>query len=181
MPSSLLSQVRSHTTYVEIANEINNDRPYGQGVRINNKLFLYTGIFMAAAEGLQKALGNAPWRALTSGMLTPTADGELPCSDISDPSGPPNLATAAGAIAGAEGARSNGYPFNISPSHLGVAVHPYHYDTNDSSTYWKNYYGSNDARYGSRHYTDICSDLGDLVNTWTTAFPSFPLVFTEDN
>ncbi len=51
MPSSLLSQVRAHTTYFEIANEINNDGPYGNGVRINNKLFLYTGIFMAAAEG----------------------------------------------------------------------------------------------------------------------------------
>ncbi len=179
MDPALRSQILSQPTYFEVGNEINFNDHYGFGLGANGYRYGYKGIFMAVTNALQRKLGNAPWRALTSGMIAPTADGELPCNDVT--TGSPNLGTAAIAIQGAEGARSNGYPFNISPSHLGVAVHPYHYDTNDSSTYWKNYYGSNDARYGSRHYTDICSDLGDLVNTWTTAFPSFPLVFTEDN
>jgi len=202
---SLFNQLTANRTYFEIDNEINFDGTYGFGQGKfgasyggSNYPWGYAAIFMTAAGALNKTLGNAPWVALTSGMTLPTADGEMPCYDTSNGKQnnplPPNIGLAAAAIQGAEGAgRYNGYPLNVSTSHLGVAVHPYGYDTQEylSGTqiprYWVNYYGTNYSGtsdvYGPNiHYGGICGDLQDMIYTWTAAFPApIKVVFTEDN
>jgi len=190
---SLFDQLAASQTYFEVFNEINFHSPYGYGLGAGSYRWAYKAIFMTAAGALNKTLGNAPWVALTSGMTLPTANGELPCTDASNPYGYPNLATAAAAIRGAEGAASyNGYPLRISTAHLGVAVHPYGYDTQEYvpgsliPNYWNNYYGTNyqgTSTYGPNiHYEGNCTDLQAMINTWTAAFPPpMKVVFTEDN
>jgi len=182
MAPALRAQVASTPTYFEVGNEINYDGAYGNGVGANGYRYSYKAIFMAVTSALQRELGNAPWRALTSGMAAPTADAEMPCREANN--GTVNLQLAIDAINGAEGAAYHGYPYNINAAHLGVAVHPYRYDTPTKSfnaTYWQNYYGDNDTRYGTRHYTNSCSDLFDLIYSWNRYFSNVPLVFTEDN
>lgn len=139
----------------------------------------YANIFAAAAQGLQSAMGaSATYRVLTGGMLQPTAyvtSCYPPCTPPCADSGHNvNIDDVANAINEAEAS-----PYSVAAAHLGVAVHPYKYNTSETTTYWKNYFNS--RLYGANGYAGICGDLGTMLNLWTGQFSGMPVVFTEDN
>ncbi len=177
----------------------------------------YEDIFAYAARGLNQALANdgySTYRILTAGMYAPTAalqpkacqtqviknaDSSTFTVDSYD-----TVFASGQAIAGARYAPPvgfvgpNPYPGPTVPgTHLGVAVHPYSYDTSEKSTttprYWKNYYSQ---KLGA--YAGPCQNLSFLISTWegghanygdrtkrywhdTYNFAGLPVVFTEDN
>ncbi len=159
------------TIYFEVGNEENyNANLYN----LNN----YQFVFGAVAQGLQSQLdsyGFTSYHILTGGMLNPTAYFNSTGS-CTAPNGDVNATDASNAIMKAENS------YNVSSAHLGVAVHPYHYDTNESY-YWRNYY----YQYGygpsggNNSYAGTCGDLGGMVSLWQGLFPGMPLVFTEIN
>lgn len=117
------------------------------------------------------------YRTLTGGMLQPTAYAAIggSCTDIG---GHVNVNDANEAIIEAEGT-----PYSVNPNHLGAAVHPYKYNTNETSNpaYWRNYYHEYPGSNGYRGYGGICDDLSGMLNIWAAQFTGMPVVFTEDN
>ncbi len=176
-------------TYFEITNEVNDDPQYGYGGNYyGNSQYTFQDFFSAAAQSLRGALdaynGNttSPYRILTGGMLAPTASGNFSsCPDMNcagQPTGYENVDLANNALTEAEKS-----PNNVPTSRLGVAIHPYDYNTNETQTYWQNYY--NDYGYSQQSKNGpagVCGDLGAMLNLWTnTYFPALPVIATEDN
>lgn len=132
----------------------------------------YADRFAAAAQGIVTDLldTRTTYRILTAGMLQPTAQSDG-CTDIA---GHVNPIDAGAALHEAEAA-----PYSVKTIHLGGAVHPYSYNTNETSNpaYWRSYYHS----YGSRGYGGVCEDLGTMIVNWTSEFSTMPVIFTEVN
>lgn len=61
--------------------------------------------------------------------------------------------------------------YSVPASHLGVAVHPYSYATNEGG-YWRNYVHS---------YITACADLDSMIVNWTGEFAGMPVMITEIN
>jgi len=85
-------------------------------------------------------------------------------------------------------ARAAGVPL----AHLGLAVHPYHYSTDDRSRtgpYWRNFYQmypyiAPDGTPYTNRYAGPCYDLAAMIATWHArnfAGLNLLLVFTKDN
>jgi len=153
------------TLYFEVGNEENFHRNlYFYG--------LYNYVFGNVAQGLQSKLDGyqfSSYHILTSGMLEPTAS-----NSCTDDAGNNNIGIAASAIGEAE----TGY--GVSSAHLGVAVHPYHYNTSESG-YWQNYYTQYGGANGHNGPAGPCSDLEAMYFLWLGQFPGMPLVFSEIN
>ena len=68
---------------------------------------------------------------------------------------------------------------------LGAAVHPYHYNTNESN-YWRNYYTEygyyiGDGANTYNHYAGPCGDMDLMLRTWFTLPGNVPVILTEVN
>lgn len=185
--------------YFEIGNEMNvNPSYYNDGfVTSGGQPDWQTGyplIFMEAARAINDHLsqhGYSLYRILTGGILDPTATANLSGCNVQDQSST-NYQAAQAAIQDAE--TPSQVPsllytaFGVGASHLGLAVHPYHYGTPDDGQYWKNYYHSYGVFNGFitlfNTYAGPCGNLQDMINTWTnaTTFPGgLPVFFTETN
>jgi len=183
----------SRRVYFEIGNEPNLNTSSYQGT-ITSGNYSYEDVFGSAAQSIQGTFGalgsTQDYRVLTGGMAQPTANSS--CFDITNSQ---NVALAGLAISDAEGNYSNiGVHNSVSPSHLGVAVHPYAYTTPElvaTSTppyyngYWRNYGSTYQSSYALSHnayYHGPCSNLNDMINLWAGQnFPGLPVLFTEDN
>ena len=65
--------------------------------------------------------------------------------------------------------------------HLAVAVHPYAYESSNLN-YFRNFnllMGINSQ--AKLNTATRCSNLGNMLNTWIAAFPTYPIFFTEVN
>ncbi len=162
IPPDIASAMASTSTrmYFEIGNEENIHSAWGS----------YKYIFMYMAHALQDGLsqmGINNYVILTNGVLQPTATPKVGCP-IGGPQGQDNVDYIHEVTTYAE---ENG----VDPGHLGVAVHPYGYDSgNNYNQYWQNY----DQQYA---LGGVCFDMDAMIATWTSKFPNMPVVFTEIN
>lgn len=171
--------------YFEIGNEPNTtagdpshggcNTAYGQYPNCNAQGFEDT--FAAAAQGLRDAMGDSrtTYRILTGAMAQPTGyvSFQGSCTDLH---GNIDVNDAANAITEAEGA-----PYSVNASHLGAGAHPYSYTTDETSSYWRNYFHEYPGSSGDRGYVGVCGDIGHMISLWTSDFPGLPVIFTEDN
>ncbi len=211
--------------YFEIGNEPDLDLytipNYTDGTTFISKdgTYHYESVYAYAARGLYQALsgyGYSRYRILTAGMAAPTATTKAGTTCLGR-SGPTynqydNVFAAAAAISATihssaqvivDGASIPPAPVGL----LGLAVHPYGYDTpDDHGHWWKNFYNQTQAQAPldrtkpKRFSYNACLNLSDMINTWTTSgthrgirtsryygttynFTSLrlPVIFTEDN
>ncbi len=167
------------SVYFEIGNEVNlNHNGFAVNPSTNNWTG-YGGAFANAAAALTTALqqkGYTNYRIITEGMAAPTASpDQSQCNNTSSGNfaneNYNNISIASEAIADAANK-------GVSLSVLAAGVHPYHYNTSES-TYWRNYI--NNGQYGHNQYAGPCGDLGLMLNTWLNSLSGVPVIFTEDN
>ncbi len=174
-PSSLGGSV-----YFEIGNEVN----YSFGGYFGSQVY-YSGAFANAAASLNNALtqrGYTNYHIVTAGLAAPTASPyQSQCSDPSNfaNNNYNNISIAAEAISDA---RNKGVPLSV----LAAGVHPYHYNTPNDGTYWRNYYTEypgyiGDGIFAYNTYAGPCGDLSQMLNTWLNSLDGVPVIFTEDN
>jgi len=199
--------------YFELGNEINYNRAnYLQSADVPTNCSprrclavfggsqfnaVYAQTFAREAQALQAAMSNEAhykYWILTGSILNPETS--------SDPStcGPrarlDNLGGTFDNYSVAQDALTAALKMGVAPEHLGIAVHPYHYNTSDTST-WHDYYGpvgiafNGDqvkvvTGYGSDEakrrlapdlgpqpfnventYAGTCGDLGGMLTLWT--------------
>lgn len=168
------------TVYFEVGNE---DNP-GYSLYYPHTSIGYAASYGTIAAALNQLLpqkGYPHFRILTGGMLLPTAStDQLLCSD---PNNPANNNTAN--YYDAQRAINNAINRGVYPSVLGAAVHPYHYNT-DESNYWRNYYTEYGYYIGDganvyNHYAGPCGDMNLMLSTWFTLPGNVPVIFTEVN
>ncbi len=155
--------------YFEVGNEENY---HGTLYGLNNYQYVF-GIVAQALQSKLNSYGFTNYHILTSGMLNPTAYFNSTGS-CTAPGNDVNVADASNAIIKAEN------DYGVSAARLGVAVHPYHYNTNESG-YWQNYYTQYRGTSGTNGYAGACGDLLGMYQLWEGLFSGMPLVFTEDN
>jgi hypothetical protein len=153
--------------YFEIGNEENIDQNYinaGYPTKWETDFASAAQAINNPQNGLVSIKGYPNYRILTGGMAIPSATGG-PCNSGNDW----NIFDAATAIGDA---RAD----NVPDIHLGVAVHPYSYLTNDLANYWKNFQAVQHVQYLA------CNDLGNMLATWwIPTFFNLPVFITEDN
>jgi len=207
----------SRMVYFEIGNEPNGSsfRGYTDGQEYDgvdaldakpgqkaDGAYHYPDVFAAATHGIQSAVAQgSPYRILTGGMAAPTADRtrDIGCSGAYFTSNvvvAGNAIRAAGQLFNAQKAQAYGIPAGpiVVSANLGVAVHPYGYDT-PGGRYWKNYhttfnaYDPADPNQQKRHLNapspkSTCERLDFMLSTWrnTRNIPgNIPVIFTETN
>jgi len=173
------------SVYFEIGNEVNlNDSGFADNPSANNWTW-YAGAFANAAAALNNALrqkGYASYHIITEGMAAPTASPlQSQCSDGSNfaNNNYNNINIASQAIADAA---NKGVPLSV----LAAGVHPYHYNTPNNGTYWRNYYTeypgyTGDGIFTYNTYAGPCGGLSQMLNTWLNSLSGEPVIFTEDN
>ncbi len=138
-----------------------------------------------AAASLNNALtqrGYTNYHIVTAGLAAPTASPyQSQCSDPSNfaNNNYNNISIAAEAISDAT---NKGVPLSV----LAAGVHPYHYNTPNDGTYWRNYYTEypgyiGDGIFAYNTYAGPCGDLSQMLNTWLNSLDGVPVIFTEDN
>jgi len=211
--------------YFEIGNEpdlnLKDIAKYTDGTTFISKdgTYHYESIYAYAARGLYQALsgyGYSRYRILTAGMSVPTATTKAVKTCLGQGGPTFNLYDSVFAAAAAISATIHSSAsvmvdkVSIPPApveRLGLAVHPYGYDTpDDHGHWWKNFYGQTQAHgpldpgNPKRFSYNPCLNLSDMINTWTTSgthrgtpksryygtkysFASLrlPVIFTEDN
>ncbi len=208
----------SRMVYFEIGNEPNGSsfRGYTDGKAYDgvdaldakpgqkaDGTYHYPDVFAAATHGIQSAVAQgSPYRILTGGMAAPTADRTRigACQGTYYSS---NIVVAGNAV------REAGQPFSaqkmqaynvpggptVTSANLGVAVHPYGYDT--PGRYWKNFYTTYNAydnnpqnpdpAYRKRHLNVVnngCERLDTMLSEWRNSknIPgNLPVILTETN
>lgn len=178
--------------YFEIGNEEND------GANAYGSFSNYATNFANAAQAvIDRGSHFSNYRILTGGMLQPTAtvnqsspgqQGTLSSKPCTDFAGQVNINEARQAIQ----AGVSKFGSTQAQAHLGVAVHPYKYDTSDTY-YWRNYYTSYPAatspplgyQLNYNHYRGVCFDLGYMLHQWYDSVyltvAGMPKMWTEDN
>jgi len=170
------------SVYFEIGNEVNLQgyRGYYPKAPVG-----YAGAFANIASGLYQALqqtGYTNYHIVTAGMAAPTASPYASqCSDPTnfDNNNYQNISVASEAISDAV---NRGVPLTA----LAAGVHPYHYNTPNNGTYWRNYYTeypgyTGDGIFTYNAYAGPCGDLSQMLDTWLNSLSGVPVIFTEDN
>lgn len=144
--------------YFEVGNEENY---HGTLYGLNNYQYVF-GIVAQALQSKLNSYGFTNYHILTSGMLNPTAYFNSTGS-CTAPGNDVNVADASNAIIKAEN------DYGVSAARLGVAVHPYHYNTNESG-YWQNYYTQYRGTSGTNGYAGLvatswaCTNCGKVCS-----------------
>ncbi len=167
----------------------------------------YAKVYASTAVALQHSLqgqGYKSYHILTGSILSPTSSPDRAvCGGPSDQTQQPhnldwntdNYTVSRDALIAAykqlqaAGVRDGG-------KYLGIAVHPYHYNTKSGSQ-WRNYYAGSDSGSPFRPGYSPCGDLDKMLSLWTGAevlwkgtastpimppsLAKIPLVFTETN
>jgi len=205
--------------YFEVGNEpdldLKNIAKYTDGTTFISKdgTYHYESVYAYAARGLYQSLsgyGYSRYRILTAGMSVPTATTKAGTTCLGE-GGPTfnqydSVFAAAAAISATIHSSAqvvvDGMSIPPAPAgRLGLAVHPYGYDTpDDHGHWWKNFYKQLPLGSTKRFSYNACLNLSDMINTWTTSgthrgipksryyrtkysFASLrlPVIFTEDN
>jgi len=195
------ARTHARTLYLEIGNEVNV-----QGVtalttdNLHGPTYWsqYPDAFAAAAraasDAFQKFGYRFPWlrnyRIVTAGMYAPTAKATCLQTAPAPVLTEPNINMVGRAISQAREA-------GVRDAHLGVAIHPYHYNTYYIKApplatpseailytpyYFAHYYAPTTPSLGRvfpNDYAGPCGDLSEMLKTWTTRFHGLPLLFTE--
>jgi len=149
-------------TYFEIGNEPNING--GQYPDYPNEYALAARALYACANPNCSGLTWPFYKMVTAGVVAPTTEAAYS-------SGCDNVTTLS--IDYAQEGVSTAENNNVPASYLGVAVHPYGYQT--QNYYWANYH---DEGYS---YQGPCRDLAYMDQLWTTDFPNTPILYTEVN
>ncbi len=185
-----------------LPNQSHNCKAVFQGSRFNAA---YAQAFAKEAQALQAAMSSQSqhkYWILTGSILNPEANTDRYACGLQT-KGPVAEANFDN-YSIAQDALNAAIKAGVAPGHLGIAIHPYHYNTSDTFR-WHDYYGPIEVAHHQgqviaghsankvkhldvvNHYADKCSDLGTMMDLWTQPIRyghhqyQLPLVFTEDN